>query len=134
MRTKARETLFKLVFSSQFTGSVENNLKRSLYKIENLDENDIKYCDDILEILKNNVENISSVIDKHSQLFPEKRIFPADKSVLQIAISEILYYGDVPDAVSVNEAANIVSKYSTEKSANFVSGILSEIIREKLNV
>lgn len=134
MRTKARETLFKLVFSSQFTGSVENNLKRSLYKIENLDENDIKYCDDILEILKNNIENISSVIDKHSQLFPEKRIFPADKSVLQIAISEILYYGDVPDAVSVNEAANIVSKYSTEKSANFVSGILSEIIREKLNV
>ena len=67
-------------------------------------------------------------------MFPESGLFPADKSILFIALAEILYTDDIPDAVAVNEAANIASKYSSEKSASFVSGILSEIIREKKNV
>ena len=41
---------------------------------------------------------------------------------------------EIPSAVSVNEAANIASKYSSAKSASFVSGILAEIIRERENV
>ena len=34
---------------------------------------------------------------------------------------------DIPFAVSLNEAANIASKYSSEKSASFISGILSGV-------
>ena len=51
-----------------------------------------------------------------------------------IALAEIMYFDGIPEAVSVNEAANIASKYSSEKSASFVSGILSEIIRDRKNV
>ena len=38
---------------------------------------------------------------------------------------------DVPDKVAANEAANIVSRYSSEKSAAFVSGILASVIADK---
>ena len=67
-------------------------------------------------------------------MFPESRLFPADRSVLLIALAEIFYCEDIPDAVSVNEAANIASKYSSIKSASFVSGVLAEILKEKENV
>ena len=50
-----------------------------------------------------------------------------DKSVLLVALAEIIHMADIPYAVSINEAANIASKYSSEKSASFVSGILSEV-------
>ena len=63
--------------------------------------------------------------------FPETRIFPADKSILFIAAAEILYCDDVPDKVAVSEAANIASRYSSEKSASFISGILSSVIAGK---
>ena len=45
-----------------------------------------------------------------------------------------MFIPDIPSAVSVNEAANIASKYSSEKSASFISGILSEVIKEQNNV
>ena len=77
---------------------------------------------------------MTKIIDTHSRLFPESRLFPADRSILLLAIAEILYFNDIPSAVSANEAANIAAKYSSEKSATFVSGILSEIIRERGNV
>ena len=130
MRTTARETLFKIVFASQFS-QVEGGFKSALYKADKLGEEDISYCENILSLIEAHGGEITGLIDGRSRLFPESRLFPADRSLLQIAIAEILYCDDVPEAVSVNEAANIASKYSTDKSASFISGVLAEIIREK---
>ena len=134
MRTLARETLFIIIFASQFTGGVDSGFKSALYKAEKVAGNDAEYCDRVLNIIDAKREEFTVILDKHSRLFPESGLFPADKSILFIALAEILYTDDIPDAVAVNEAANIASKYSSEKSASFVSGILSEIIREKKNV
>ena len=133
MRAAARETLFKIVFASQFTQEADDVFKRTLYKNEKLNENDIDYCESMLNLIAEHGTEFSNILDIHSRLFPESRLFPADRSILFIALTEILYF-DVPHAVSVNEAANIASKYSSEKSASFISGILSEIIREKKDV
>jgi N utilization substance protein B len=133
MRTVARETLFKIVFSSQFNDGVDEGVKRALLKADNLDEKDKIYCENILKLISEHADQFSNILDTHSRLFPESRLFPADKSILIIALAEIYYCDDIPDAVSVNEATNIAAKYSSEKSASFVNGLLAEIIREKGN-
>ena len=133
MRTNAREAAFKILFSAQFNDEFEDTM-RSVISLEKLDENDINYCNRVLKAVIEHKTELTTIIDEHSRLFPESRLFPADRSILLIAIAEILYFGDIPSAVSVNEAANIASKYSSQKSATFVSGIISEIIREHDNV
>ncbi len=132
MRTTARETVFKILFSSQFNDDIKE-LKKSLYKIEKLNKNDTEYCDQILNTVASNREKLIEIIDERSKLFPQVRMFPADRSIL-IALAEIMFIPDIPSAVSINEAANIASKYSSEKSASFISGILSEVIKEQNNV
>lgn len=128
MRTKARETVFEVVFASRFAeNGIDHNLKKALYKKEKLGENDIAYADTVLSLVEAHAEEFVELIDKCSHSFPESRLFPADISILLIALAEIKYMDDIPAAVSINEAANIASKYSSSKSASFVSGILSEI-------
>ena len=128
MRTLARETLFKIIYSSQFNGGeFDEELKRSLYKSAELTDDDISYCERVLSLIAQHGDNLKTVIDEHSTTFPEKRIFPADRSILMISLAEILYIDDIPDKVSMNEAANIASKYSSEKSATFITGILSAV-------
>ena len=131
MRTVARETLFKILFSTQFVDAVDEGLKKSLYKSENLTSDDTAYCDRMLALMDEHGRELLKVIDEHSILFPEKRIFPADKSILLIALCEIKYCDDIPDKVSMNEAANIASKYSSAKSATFITGILSAVSENK---
>ncbi len=134
MRTKARETLFKILFSSQFVQPVDKSFRLGLYRAGELNEDDVKYCDRVLSLIEEHSADISSLIDKKSLVFPEARLFPADRSVLFIAIAEILYCDDVPDKVAASEAANIASRYSSEKSASFISGILSAVISDKKNL
>ncbi len=127
MRTTARETLFKLIYSKQFNGDESEELKSALFKSDKLTADDSEYCNRILKLVDEHETELTALIDEHSVAFPEKRIFPSDRSILLIAISEILYCDDIPDKVSMNEAANIASKYSSAKSATFITGILSAI-------
>lgn len=129
MRTNARETVFKIVFASQFTGGQDAVLKSALYKNEKLSKDDISYADRVLEIIAEHGGEFAESVDKLSVAFPESRLFPADRSALFVALAEIKYMDDIPNVVSVNEAANIASKYSSPKSASFVSGVLAEVIK-----
>jgi N utilization substance protein B len=49
-----------------------------------------------------------------------------DRNVLRIAVFEI-DYGEVPDAVAVSEAVQLVSELSTEDSPAFVNGVLRTV-------
>ena len=131
MRTVARETLFKIIYASQFSEGVDDGLKTSLFKAGELTADDISYCERVLTVLNDRKEELLKLLDKHSVSFPEKRIFPSDRSILLIALAEILYCDDIPDKVSLNEAANIASKYSSAKSATFITGILSAVVGGK---
>ena len=132
MRTKARETAFRVLFASSFTGDVDNGLKSALCKNEKLDKKDLEYVDAILNTVYGHKDEFEKTIDKLSLSFPSVRIYPADKSILLVALAEIKYMDDIPPAVSANEAANIASKYSSEKSASFISGILAEVIKQNV--
>ena len=54
------------------------------------------------------------------------RIPRVDRNVLRIAVFEI-DYGEVPDAVAVTEAVQLVSELSTDESPAFVNGLLRAI-------
>ena len=53
-----------------------------------------------------------------------------DKTILLIAMAEILYFDEIPGVVSVSEAAGLARKYSTEASVDFVNGVLAGVINQ----
>ena len=50
-------------------------------------------------------------------------------ALLSLAVAEIYHY-KTPSAIVVNEVLEISKKYSTEKSAKFINGILGSILKE----
>ena len=124
MRAKAREVAFQIVFASRF-GEAEKGLKTAMYK--NLNKDDVEYCERGFVARRRARNRLYANFGRTFPSFSRVATFPADKSILLIALAEILHMDDIPFAVSLNEAANIASKYSSEKSASFISGILSGV-------
>jgi transcription antitermination protein NusB len=54
-----------------------------------------------------------------------------DRNALRIAVYEI-DYGQVPDAVAVAEAVQLVSELSTDESPAFVNGVLRAVTTSKV--
>jgi len=53
-----------------------------------------------------------------------------DIIVMQLAITEILEFPEIPVKVTLNEYIEITKYYCTSKSSTFVNGILDNIVRE----
>jgi N utilization substance protein B len=74
---------------------------------------------------------IDDLLSTYAQGWTIDRMPAVDRNVLRIGVFEILYVGDVPDAVAVSEAMNLVRDLSTDESPSFVNGVLGNILRNK---
>ena len=75
-------------------------------------------------------EFTTEIIEKFSQNWELGRLARIDRVVLKIAITEFISFAEIPIKVSINEAIEIVKKYSTEKSGTFINGILDSALVE----
>ena len=54
-----------------------------------------------------------------------------DLAITRLAMGEVLYMDDIPDAVAINEAVDMAKKYSAEDSRKFINGVLGQIVKQK---
>lgn len=59
-----------------------------------------------------------------------ERIALLDMILLKMGVCELLYFETIPTKVTLNEYIDIAKEYSTEKSGNFVNGILDNIYKD----
>ena len=77
-----------------------------------------------------NSESNCNLIEKNATNWEIERIALMDKLVMQLAITEILEFPEIPVKVTLNEYIEIAKYYCTAKSGTFVNGILDKIVRE----
>ena len=59
-----------------------------------------------------------------------ERMAVVDRNILRLAIYEMVWSGDVPSKVAINEAIEIAKKFGTSESSRFINGVLDRIHRE----
>jgi len=74
---------------------------------------------------------IDDLIATYAHGWTLDRMPTVDRNALRIGVFEILYVDEVPDAVAVTEAMNLVRDLSTDDSPSFVNGVLGNIVRNK---
>ena len=124
MRSLAREAVFKYVFSRLFNQSDEG-LFDILLIGEGLSKEDCAFANSLLTAVDKKIDDYFALIGKMAKGFKLSRVFNADKCAIVIGMAELDEFKDTPVPVVINEAVNLAAKYSTEKSADFVNGILA---------
>ena len=131
MRNAAREAALNIIFAQQFNTDCMDTLKRKIFRQFKLEkDDDILFATDLIATVEEHREELIKGIEDACHHYKENRMNPTDKSILLIAMAEINYFEDIPPIVSVSEATGLARKYSTEKSADFVNGVLSGVINK----
>jgi len=72
---------------------------------------------------------IDEVLNRYAREWSLDRMASVDRNVLRLAAYELLFLPEIPPSVSVDEAVEMVKKYSTGESGKFVNGILGNLVR-----
>ncbi len=142
-RANARELAVHLIYGREFTGDepkdvVSVRLNKEYYT-KLAEENDVyaerpsraqlNYIDNVVSGVANRVEDLNAEIQKFSIGWDVSRISRLTRSIMQLAIFEILYVEDIPTGVAVSEAVRIAKKYDGDDTGAFVNGILGSFAR-----
>jgi transcription antitermination protein NusB len=94
------------------------------------DEDDRIFARDLLRKAIINHDEIRELIKEHSSNWDLDRIAFMDILIMQLAITEFLYFPSIPTKVTLNEYIELSKFYSTEKSRNFINGILDKTLKD----
>ena len=134
-RRRARELALQFLyqydtlmeFSPEDT-NIEETLRLFWATKETPLEDDVReFSDRLIVGACDNIKGIDEIIDRYSEHWRLSRMSRIDKNILRMAIYELVYFGDIPPPVTINEAVELAKKYGTEESGAFVNGILDRI-------
>lgn len=94
------------------------------------DEEDRQFAKDLYrKVVLNHSDNVV-LIKQHTVNWDIERIAFIDNLILELALSEFLYFPSIPTKVTMNEYIELSKYYSTEKSRNFINGILDKALKD----
>ena len=91
---------------------------------------DKEFIKDLLDGSVEHVAELDKMIAEAAPEWPIEQISVIDKTILRIALYELLYRVDVPPKVSINEAVELGKTYGGENSSKFINGVLGTLYRK----
>ena len=131
-RTKARKRALDVLFASELRSeSPVEALERAITEGEGPTN---VYTSTLVRGVVEHQARIDELLASYSEGWSLERMPAVDRNVLRLGVFEVLYAGDVPDAVAVSEAMALVRELSTDESPAFVNGVLGNIVRNKASL
>ena len=116
-----------------FKNVTENSLGELFYFKLFSNIPDKKYFDDLANLSLKNFESNNQLINKYITNWDLDRLAKIDLVIINLAITELVNFKEIPIKVSLNEYIEISKDYSTEKSSLFINGILDKIVKDLVN-
>lgn len=130
-RREGRELVIKALYALEISRNEREQILSSL--IEPKFEKNKKNYDFVKNLFFKTLahqKQIDEIIAKHIKNWKIERLAMLDKIILRMALCEFLFFEQIPTKVTINEAIEIAKNYSTEKSGNFINGILDASLND----
>lgn len=143
-RGNARELAVHLIYGREFTGEepeqvVATRLDKEYYALLS-DINQVyserpsgqlrNYIDTVVSGVANRADELNENIQKYSIDWDVTRISRLARTIMQLAMFEVLYMEDIPTNVAISEAVRITKMYDGDEAGAFVNGVLGAFVRD----
>ena len=128
-RHESREAVLGLVFENEYEiYEDKQELYTTALAAREIEENE--YIKTVFFGIIEKADELDAYIEKYAKGRKLSRIAKVAKSIMRIAIYEMLYIDSIPSSVSINEAVELIKEYDDEKTKGFVNGILNAVKEE----
>ncbi|MHB8658523.1 MAG: transcription antitermination factor NusB [Solirubrobacteraceae bacterium] len=91
----------------------------------------------LAQLVREHQGELDELISAHATGWSLERIAPLERSILRVALAEILYPGavpgehELPPEGAIDEAVETAKRFCGIESPGFVNGILAAVLRER---
>ena len=126
-RRREREFALKVLYAVEFNNSpVEvqtNYLKQSEAEFAT------DFAINLITVYSAKKEELDKLIKDKLKNWKFDRVAVIDRILLRLALVEFLYLEDIPPKVTMDEIIEIGKRYSTDKSNQFINGMMDALLK-----
>ena len=130
-RRKSREMTLQMLFQADMGKQTPDEVRRSFWTEHVSASDEVRgFADDLFRVATERAGEIDPLIERHAENWRMERMAAVDRNLLRTAVAELLAYPETPRAVVINEALEVVRRFSSPESVHFVNGVLDSIAKE----
>ncbi len=124
-RRKSRQAALEILYWREVSGGSVESLAEEWEQVRGrpLDVFALRLASGAVE----NSERIDELIQRYTDNWALERMPLLDRNIIRAGLYEMLFEGDIPHSVSINEAVELAKVFGTDDSSRFVNGILGRI-------
>ncbi|HVU92550.1 MAG TPA: transcription antitermination factor NusB [Jatrophihabitans sp.] len=128
-RSKARKRALDVLYESEVRDVDATATLAERIRLAEPPVND--YTIELVEGVVDHRARIDEILAEYAEGWTVDRMPGVDRAVLRLAVYELLWRPDVPDAVAIDEAVELAKSLSTDESPRFVNGVLGRVLKDR---
>ena len=128
-RRKARELALQMLYQHDLSGNTPDTIVSTFEDLQKSKPSTREFATRIFKGTVDNLSKIDEMIVKQADNWRLSRMAVVDRNIIRMSIYEFLNETDTPKLVIIDEAIEIAKKFGTQKSSQFINGILDGILK-----
>ena len=127
-RRKARKMALQALYEVDSVGHPWDEVIGRYMKGTRLSGEAASFVRGLVDGVRDNTERIDSIISYFAPSWPVSQLSVVDRSLLRLAVYELMIEGVSPPKVVINETVELAKVFGSESSLKFVNGVLGSVL------
>jgi transcription antitermination protein NusB len=128
-RRKARELALQMLYQYDLSSNPPQQIVETFEELQKSKPNTREFATKIFQGTIDNLARIDEMIAAQADNWRITRMAVVDRNIIRMSIYELLEESETPKLVIIDEAIEIGKKFGTQKSSQFINGILDGILK-----
>jgi len=128
-RRKSRELALQMLFQYDLSGNATASILSTFDDLNKVRAPIRDFAARLFEGTVSELPKLDEMIQEQADNWRLSRMAVVDRNIIRMSIWEFLHQDDTPKLVIIDEAIEIAKKFGTQKSPQFINGVLDGILR-----
>jgi N utilization substance protein B len=128
-RRKARELALQMLYQHDLSGNPPDAIVDTFEDLQKSKANTRDFATRIFRGTVDHLGEIDEMITAQADNWRLSRMAVVDRNIIRMSVYEFMHENDTPKLVIIDEAIEIAKKFGTQKSSQFINGILDGILK-----
>ncbi len=124
VRRRGRELALQILYQHELAGTAADDIFPSFEELQQAPEAAREFAMALVKGVMSRRDEIDAHLGGQADHWRLERMAAVDRNILRLALFELLFERDTPPAVVIDEAVEIAKRFGSERSSQFVNGVL----------
>ncbi|OFV81192.1 MAG: transcription antitermination factor NusB [Acidobacteria bacterium RBG_13_68_16] len=124
VRRRGRELALQMLYQREIAGTDVEDILSSFEELQQAPPATREFAISLVRGVISRLSELDSHLVDQADHWRLERMAAVDRNILRLALFELMFEGGTPPAVVIDEAVEIAKRFGSERSSQFVNGIL----------